>query len=249
VLAVSGDGQMQVKNNRDETVMQVTSEGKTEIADSLTVRALENTSSDESSLVGVDKNGTLVKANLDLMQQGLIFYPVGKNIADFIIGHQQANLEDTLQTGIDIESLAGITIPDQATHILIRAALNVNFRGSSPTNPSLNLQTNLYVDGQGELNRIIRRDHQVCHVDGNMSYVEQSHTINGSTITFIDRVRDEEQQAENTRVMELPADKTFSYYIHAHEYNSEEPSINFFESFIVDFWLEGYFVPLAELLE
>jgi hypothetical protein len=240
---------MQVKNNRDETVMQVTSEGKTEIADSLTVRALENTSSDESSLVGVNKNGTLVKANLDLMQQGLIFYPVGKHIAEFFIRHSPGNLEDTLQTGIDIQSLTGITIPDKATHILIRAALNVNYQGLELGYPVINAGAVLYVAGQGELNDLqnLEQEHKMCQTDGSMFRTEQSHTINGETITFVDYKWDYEQQSENTKLMELPADKTFSYYINPRA--NHQPAIDFIATLHVNFWLEGYYVPLSTLLE
>ena len=70
VLGVSAYGQLIVKNSGEETVMQVTNEGKVEIADSLKIKVLENNSNDDASLIGVDKYGTLIKSDQTLLENG-----------------------------------------------------------------------------------------------------------------------------------------------------------------------------------
>ncbi len=105
--------------------------GKAHVADSLNVNALKNTLDDEPSLVGVDRNGTLIKSNVSLSQQALLFVPVDNKI--LVDSWEYGISADTANAALDIETASGITIPEAATHVLVEYIIDINVIPPSPS--------------------------------------------------------------------------------------------------------------------
>jgi hypothetical protein len=253
VLAVSGYGQFQIKNNHDTTVMQVTSEGKVEIADSLTVRALENTSSDESSLVGVDKNGTLTKADQTMAQDGLIFFPVGTLVVD---NWENATIAgDTMNAVFDIGSAAGITIPDAATHVLIKAHVDMNLI-YPPEGYAHNVALRLFADDEMPADNwsetttplpVSYRELMVSHIDGSADRfaIESSGTGEERDWHGSDEVQD-----SGNKIVRLSDTKTIAYRLKPYLYGTT-PNMTVDSSIAslgFSLILEGYYIPLSALI-
>ena len=104
----SGFGQMKVKNSENEELMVVDPVGNVSIKNDLTIESMGGTQDDiEPTLIGVDGNGTVVKADVSFLQQGLIYFPV----ADKVIVPQTADLtaqhEYIANSAVDVETITG----------------------------------------------------------------------------------------------------------------------------------------------
>ncbi|MBD3385033.1 hypothetical protein GF407_08910 [candidate division KSB1 bacterium] len=257
-VALIGTSQAQliVKNSSGTRLFQVDSNGKANVADSLKVGALKNTLDNASSLVGVDKHGTLIKSDLSLSQQGLLFIPVDNKI--LVDSWEYGISADTANAALDIQSAAGITIPDAATHVLIEYIIDINVTPPPPsaTDPAHNWNNPasflFFADIEPANGWEITDfyDHAnketfVAILDGGA--VDKS-LVDGSDYNEYG-VR--ELQGFGDVVVKLSASKTIAYRLKTWIWDSSvEKSIeDFFEVISIIIKLKGYYVPLAAVLQ
>jgi hypothetical protein len=245
MMAMRSYGQLLIKNSNSETIVTVSQQGKMEIADSMIVKALANSSGSESSLVGVNKNGTLIKSNLSLLNQALVFVPV--NDALLLKKHNiSPNNADTMNAALDVAGLTGITLPTEATHILVHYRIDFNLK--YPTSAGeYNAQLFLFLDD------VMPADNWsggAAHQLGYITFIDGATTTDVYS-TIMDHYEAAEQQDSGYQIVQLSDNKTIAYRLRTN-YTSTLTGTrksDVFNTIALRLIVAGYYVPISTLLK
>ncbi len=256
VLVGTSQAQLTVKNSSDAMLFQVDTHGKARVLDSLNVGALKNTLDDASSLVGVDKHGTLIKSDLSLSQQGLLFIPVDNKI--LVDSWEYGISADTANAALDIQTTAGITIPDAATHVLIEYIIDINVTPPPPsaTNPDQNWNNPasflFFADVEPangweitDYYNHANKESFVAILDGGAF---DKSLVDGSDDN---EYGNRELQGFGNVVVKLSSSKTIAYRLKTWIWDSsvEKSITDLFEVISIMIKLKGYYVPLSAVLQ
>jgi hypothetical protein len=196
----------------------------------------------------VDKNGTLIKSDLDLLQKGLIFYPVDGDAA-MAYRDMSTNFADSVVAALDVEAATGIDIPDQATHILVEAFIDFNLHNPDITDPGhyvYNAFLDLYLSDIMPPDNKPHEKYRVARIDGET----KRRNVSG----YIDFSGSNEQQSSTSAVVKLSPTNTIAYKLKFKMYCSQiddpAPTIEeICQDHSFSLRLKGYYIPLSTLLE
>ncbi len=228
IMFGSGNAQLVVTSAENGDLIRVSRTGSMNITRDLTVKGLENTTGTESSLVGVDETGKLIKSDPSLLEGGLCFYPVQmKKILQS--GGSNVIASDTLNPQLPLPEEPGFSIPEEATHILVEYFITFDARFPT-TDGHYDANISLWL-GQTDAN-----DYQITTADV------------GTYLNMTDTYGNNEGTATGSTVVELTSSNTIAYYAPHNTSGTGSVDDVFRSSFIV-LRVKGYFIPLLTLLQ